>query len=104
MRARMAQFLEENAWETLLKSIHKGWCLPILGPEVCQGTLALRAQIARDLAQGQKRFPLYGKEDQRVQVAQYLAVTSSLPLAWREDIAELLRQGLPAAGDALAGD
>jgi SIR2-like domain len=100
----MTQFLDERAWETLVKAIARDYCLPVLGPEVCQGTLALRARIARDLAKRQKQFPLFDQEDQLVQVAQYLAVTSDHAWIWREDIAERLRQGLPAAGDTRAED
>ena len=91
------RFMSEPDWETLLQSVHEGWCTPILGPEVSVGVLRARAEIARRFAVRQEAYPL-DCDDDLVQVAQYLSVVMKNQMQWRDPIAEQLKRALQNQG------
>src|SRR5262245_20740091 len=52
-----SSFLDDDQWETLLRSIADDYCTPILGPEVNTGTLLQREKIAQRLSRISGVYP-----------------------------------------------
>jgi len=101
----------DEKWEPLIASVRDQECTPILGPDLTEGLIGPRRELARQLAED-FNFPLapHNRED-LPQVAQYLAVHKSiqyLPHAIVQYLCEAIRrrQGrnpLPSAQAVIPG-
>ncbi len=70
----MHGFIEDGAWDNLLREIRKKRCTPIVGPRVAEHLLGSRAEIAERWADTYK-YPLDPKDRSNLrQVAQYVEV------------------------------
>jgi hypothetical protein len=80
-------------WPTLVRSVRKGQCTPILGPDLAVPVLGPADAIARSWSE-RYNFPLAAHEREELgRVAQFLAINQS-PQFPREELAEELRQTL----------
>ncbi len=80
-------------WPTLLQSIEKKRCTPILGPDLTESLLGSRREIARRWAETY-HFPMAPHEREELpQVAQYLAIDQD-PMFPRNSLLDYLRQEL----------
>jgi hypothetical protein len=103
--SKQPSLLEKSEWDTLLDSIHgrivqgnwMNWCTPILGPEVCPGTLTLRRKLARKLAEEPPPYPRKNSYD-LIQVTQYLTVMSPNLQSMYQSFAKQFRAMLSAPG------
>ncbi len=87
-----------SKWPTLVRSITRGKCTPILGPGLLDGLVGSTQELARRLAT-KHRFPLApNARDDLPQVAQYLAVHQDVDFM-RDELAETLRESLIARAD-----
>jgi hypothetical protein len=69
----------DNKWELLRRSIVEEQCTPILGPDLAEGLLGTRRELAWRLAEDFK-FPLEPDDREDLpQVAQFFAVTQKKP-------------------------
>ncbi|RRR66913.1 MAG: CHAT domain-containing protein [Candidatus Viridilinea halotolerans] len=82
-------------WPTLVRSIERGKCTPILGPGLLDGLIGTTRELARRLAE-QHHFPLApNARDDLPQVAQYLAVQQDVDFL-RDELEEVMRAQLHA--------
>lgn len=88
----MADTLDQNDWDLLLRRIKDGKCTPFLGAGAAYGVLPLGSQIAQDWAH-EKGYPLDDSYD-LARVAQFLAVTED-PMSPKERIRERFKQVAP---------
>lgn len=80
-------------WPTLVRSLKRGQCTPILGPTLAASVLGAPDEIAESWAE-QYNFPLsYDDKNELAQVAQYLAINQSAQFP-RDELIEYLRQTL----------
>lgn len=92
-------------WPTLVRSIARGKCTPILGPGLLDGLVGSTRDLAQRLA-AKHHFTLApNARDDLPQVAQYLAVHQDVDFM-RDELAEVLRERLAAraAGEPLPAD
>jgi len=93
---------EMEKWPTLLTSIRRGRCTPVLGPRLAESYLGSRQEVARRWA-SLYRYPMAPFERENLpQVAQYLAVhqdpefvRSELEEHMRRDMLQLYGDNLP---------
>lgn len=97
----------DNKWEELIRFVNDQACTPILGPDLSEGFLGSRRELAWNLAEA-CRYPLKPQDREDLsQVAEYLAVAKSshyLHSVLVEHLHHLLldRLGTPAPAPALA--
>jgi hypothetical protein len=88
----MDSTLTDRNWETLLRHIDDGKCVPFLGAGACYGALPLGGDIAREWAE-KFHYPMSDSSD-LVRVAQFLAVEFDLTYP-KELVLERLGRGNP---------
>lgn len=80
-------------WPTLARSLKRGQCTPILGPNLAESVLGTTEEIARSWAE-RYNFPLGAQaQEELAQVAQYLAINQS-PQFPRDELVDYLRLAL----------
>lgn len=90
---RRSKGFQENDWANLLRRIQAGKCTPILGPQMLEGFLPSRAEIASKWA-AEIGYPLRPSDDLS-QVAQYMSVQYDAMYPKEKLAAEINSAGLP---------
>jgi len=91
-------------WPAIVRSVKRGQCTPILGPNLAASVLGPVDEIARNWAE-RYNFPLAPHErDELSQVAQYLAINQDHQFP-RDELVDYLRDTLLARfGEGIAAD
>jgi len=87
----VANTLDENDWNILVKRIYAEKCTPFIGSGACAGTLPLGSDIAREWAK-KHNYPLSDTDD-LARVSQFLAIMD--PIFPKEEIQALFKKVPP---------